>query len=244
MAFKLEINPREWLTFDQQLTLLMMPTAKRKRLLWRIGAHGLIPLARKNVHGQKTPDGKPFTPRKRKSKRKMLAKLPQHLTADSSTAEKVVVRFKRGSNYNGGRSVPGIVADVHQHGATLQRTASKAREANPDVSNKPCSLNQARKLKKLGYRPRSPSQDSASGGRRKRQRAPTLKWYTENMSFRQAGLLIKKLSGHTPKQTWTIPIAARPFVGATPEQLQKIIARQLQGINYGWQVKAQDIKRR
>ncbi|EBP5387537.1 virion morphogenesis protein [Salmonella enterica] len=244
MQFKVDYSARDWLTLEQQLTLLMMPAAKRKRLMWRIGAKGMIPLARRNVKAQQTPDGTPFK-RRRHGSRKMLTKLPRYLTAESSTADKAVVRFKYASGYDGGRSSPGMVANVHQRGMAVRRTAEQARQFNQVNADKTCSLNQARKLKQLGYRrPGVPDRDSAGryikSGKQNRQ--VSMKWMRENLTFRQAGLLIKKLGQKHPRQSWVITLPARPFLGATSAQAREIIARQLQGIDYGWQVKAQDIK--
>lgn len=242
MKFQVDYPARDWLTLEQQMTLLMMPAAKRKRLMWRIGARGMIPLARRNVKAQQTPDGKSFT-RRRHGRRKMLTRLPRYLTAESSTANKAVVRFKYASGYDGGRSSPGTVAGAHQRGSSQHRTASQAKRFNRVSADAPCSLNQARKLKKLGYRKLVAQQE---GKRRQSRRTASvsMKWMRENLSFRQAGLLIKKLSQQPSRQSWVIKLPARPFLGATPEQAREIIARQLQGIDYGWQVKAQDIKGR
>lgn len=251
MKFQVDYSARDWLTLEQQMTLLMMPAAKRKRLMWRIGARGMIPLARRNVKAQQTPDGKSFT-RRRHGRRKMLTRLPRYLTAESSTADKAVVRFKYASGYDGGRSSPSVVGYAHQKGVTYRRTAEQAKKFNQVNADKPCSLNQARKLKKLGYRrPDIPDKNNQTGRflkyqegkNRKRTHAASMKWMRENLSFRQAGLLIKKLSQQPSRQSWVIKLPARPFLGATPEQAREIIARQLQGIDYGWQVKA-DIKGR
>ena len=58
----------------------------------------------------------------------------------------------------------------------------------------------------------------------------------------QAGLLIKKLRGKPTKSTWTIDIPARVFLSVSDTEFNKILARQLQAIGFGWNVNAQDIK--
>ncbi|OJH81734.1 hypothetical protein ASJ78_04817 [Serratia marcescens] len=62
------------------------------------------------------------------------------------------------------------------------------------------------------------------------------------MSFAQAGLLIRKLSGKAAKSVWTVELPARPFLGMSDEEFNKALARQLQAIGFGWDVKAQDMK--
>jgi len=87
-------------------------------------------------------------------------------------------------------------------------------------------------LRQLGYQVR----------RGKRWRKPPLKEIVGNMSFAQAGLLIRKLSGKAAKTAWTVDLPSRPFLGMSDADFNKALARQLQAIGFGWNVKAQDMK--
>lgn len=60
----------------------------------------------------------------------------------------------------------------------------------------------------------------------------------------QAGLIIRKLENKAPVNSLTIHLPARPFMGITDDQLSASIARELQGIQYGSNIKKQDIKRK
>ncbi len=62
------------------------------------------------------------------------------------------------------------------------------------------------------------------------------------MPYSQAGLLIRKLSGKAVKTSWTVDLPARVFLGMNDDEFDKALARQLQAIGFGWNVKAQDIK--
>ena len=91
---------------------------------------------------------------------------------------------------------------------------------------------QAKKLRKLGYKVK----------RGVRWRKPPLKEITETMKYAQAGLLIRKLSGKASKSAWSIDLPARQFVGMSSDDFNKALARQLQAIGYGADVRAQDIR--
>ncbi len=44
------------------------------------------------------------------------------------------------------------------------------------------------------------------------------------------------------KTSWTVDLPARVFLGMNDDEFDKALARQLQAIGFGWNVKAQDIK--
>lgn len=233
MRIKVDYNPDEFLSAQEQLQLIQMPDAKRKRLLWRLGQRGIIPKAKSNVRNQQTPDGKPWQKRAR-GKRKMLTSLPKMLTADDATSERVVVRFKYGALAKSGLSL-GALGKIQQDGTQITQTAAQARKWSKGSNDRPCTLQQARRLKKLGYK-----RQNGKGGYAKANMA----WMREHLSWRQAGLVIRKLEASTPKKSWRITIPGREFLGATSQQLKEMMAKQMQAINYGWDVKAQDIKGR
>lgn len=212
----------------ESLKLLALPAAKRKRLLWR-AAKGIVKLSKANIRNQQTPDGTSWERRKR-GKGKMLRGLGQ-LIVITEKPDAAIVRLSRGSM----DVHAGIIGSAHQHGHDFKRTAEQAAMyKRPDASLMSTRM-QAKKLRKLGYtRP----------GKKAGKRAPaSLKWIQENLSYNQAGLLIRKLSKKEPKRSWTIRLPSRPFIGATQEQRQKVFAEALRSIDYGWNVKAQNMRR-
>lgn len=231
MKLKVDYNPDEFLAADDLLALLLMPDAKRKRLLWRLGSRGIIQQAKRNVRGQQSPDGKAWRKRAR-GKRKMLARMPQLLTANDATAERVVVRFKYGALARSGLPL-GVLGKIQQDGASISQNAKQARAWSKGSKEKSCSMQQARKLRKLGYK-----RPNGKGGYTR----ANLAWMREHLSWRQAGLIIRKLDDSKPKKNWRINVPGREFLGATPQQLKEMIAKEMQAIQYGWDVKAQDIK--
>lgn len=228
--FRISYNERELANIEQRLALFRLTPKKRRTLMVRMSTRGIIPLARKNIKAQQAPDGTPFRARKR-GKKKMYVKLPKYLTAESSTESASVTRFKRASGYDGGRSSPGIVARSHHDGASIKRTSSQARTAAPQRG--PCSAMQAKRLKKLGYKRAVESKIGKDGQRQRRYASASLKWMRDNLTRGQAGILIRKLSGTTPKKSWTIDLPERPLLGATKEDVSKILARELRSIQYG-----------
>ncbi|HAT7542273.1 TPA: hypothetical protein JAW31_005536, partial [Citrobacter freundii] len=76
----------------------------------------------------------------------------------------------------------------------------------------------------------------------KRWKKPTLGELTQTMPYSRAGLLIRKLSGKAVKTSWTVDLPARVFLGMSDDEFDNALARQLQAIGFGWDVKAQDIK--
>ena len=208
-----------------------MPEKQRRRLLWRIGDELKKKTAR-NIRQQKTPDGQAWTPRKRKprkgGKKKMLTGLPALLSV-RDTAIDVSIGFNRGS-------MPvhaGVIAGTHHDGMNQTRTAEQASKNKPGREPETATKAQSKRLRLLGYKRR---------GKRGRYVNASSKWIQENLSYRQAGMLIKKLKGGAVKRSWGIELPARQFMGANEAERAKIIRRVMQGINYGWDVKKQQMK--
>lgn len=231
MRIKVDYNPDEFLAAHEKLALITMPDAKRKRLLYRLGKRGIIQQAKRNVRNQQAPDGKAWSKRAR-GKRKMLARFPQMLTANDATSERVVVRFKYGVLAKSGLPI-GVLGRIQQDGITTSQTAEQAKAWGKGNASRMCTVQQARKLRKLGYK-----RPNGQGGYARANMA----WMRENLSWRQAGLVIRKLDGSTAKKSWQIRVPGREFLGARAQQLKVMIAREMQAIQYGWDVKAQDIK--
>lgn len=226
-----ELNKAQLAAMKEALASGEMPARKQQRLLWRIAKLGVITAAKRNARNQADPDGQPWAKRKR-GKKKMLRQLPKLLHVKEMPDIGAVRIYLQGGKYqNAGNSVAaGLIGAVHQGGASIQGNAGTA--PRPSNQDKPANARQARKLRKLGYKV----------WRGKRYAKATAKEITEKMSMAQAGLLIRKLSGKPPKRTWKIDIPARVFLGVSDDEFNRILARQLQAIGFGWDVKAQDIK--
>lgn len=111
-------------------------------------------------------------------------------------------------------------------------TARASGMTPQDQGGKMATRQQARALKELGYKIRNG----------KRWKRPSGIWIQKNISRAQAGVIIREMSGVAAKSTWKIVLPARAFLGASDAEFNQILARQLQGIDFGWNVNSQDIR--
>ncbi|WP_404319536.1 phage virion morphogenesis protein [Klebsiella oxytoca] len=225
------LDKRQLKELRQALAAAELKPKQRQRLLWRIAKLGIINAARRHQRNQVTPDGQPW-PKRKRGKGKMLRQLPRLLHVREMPEREAVRIFLKGGNYrnNSGPVSAGLIGAVHQEGAAIPMSAEKM--PRPDQRGKPALMSQAKRLRALGYRVWKKGRYVKASSRQ----------IMESMSMAQAGLLIKKLRGKPTKSTWTIDIPARVFLGVSDTEFNKILARQLQAIGFGWNVNAQDIK--
>lgn len=217
---------------------LDLPAAKRHRLVWRMG-RAVIRYTRANARAQHTPEGAGW-PKRRHGKRKMIRKLASYLVQRAVYGgEGTRIVFDRG----GKKIRPGMIAGWQQRGATISMNAGRPatdRSAQTQTK-KPASRRQARALVRLGYTQPVAYTVSRRRGTRRRVAA---KWITENMSAKQAGLIIRKMRNQPEKNAWQIVLPGRPFLGVSDSQVAALIAREVRGIGYGYNVKNSDIRRK
>lgn len=225
------LDKRQLKELRQALAAAELKPKQRQRLLWRIAKLGIINAARRHQRNQVTPDGQPW-PKRKRGKGKMLRQLPRLLHVREMPEREAVRIYLKGGNYrnNSGPVSAGLIGAVHQEGAAILMSAEKM--PRPDQRGKPALMSQAKRLRALGYRVWKKGRYVKASSRQ----------IMESMSMAQAGLLIKKLRGKPTKSTWTIDIPARVFLGVSDSEFNKILARQLQAIGFGWNVNAQDIK--
>ncbi|MCW2257857.1 hypothetical protein M2263_003948 [Providencia alcalifaciens] len=229
-----QLNKNQFADMQKALKGLELPPKKRQRFLWRMAKYGVIAAAKRNVKNQQSPDGHKWQGRQSNYKKKMLRNMPKLLHIKEMPQVEAIRIYLQGGKYrNGAKNVPaGVVGFSQQNGMSV---TVRRRQVESQQSNDPSRLatkKQAKKLRELGYQVKQG----------KRLKKPTVKLITETMSFNQAGLIIKKLSGKTAKGSWTIDVPARVFFGMGDSDFKKALARQLQGIGFGADIKAQDIK--
>ncbi|SFR13697.1 hypothetical protein SAMN04487773_3217 [Enterobacter sp. kpr-6] len=230
--FNGELSKKQLAELRGALADLELPKAKRQRLLWRLAKYGLIAAAKRNARNQQSPDGAPWPGRKTKRRGKMLRNLPKLLHIREMPEIDAVRVYLQGGGYrNGEAPVPaGVVGYAQQNGMNVR--VSRSSKASKQDAGKLATIAQAKKLRALGYQVK----------RGKKTKKPTYREITETMPYAQAGLLIRKLSGKAVKTSWTVDLPARAFLGMSDEDFNKALARQLQAIGFGWDVKAQDIR--
>ncbi|WP_345880358.1 hypothetical protein [Shewanella algae] len=223
---------------ELELALLAMPAKKRQRALWRI-ANGVKKASIRNAKRQQDPDGSPWPKRKKASyKRKMLSKLPSVLAINDKVQDIVEIYLPR-SLEGESRFHTGTIAKMHETGYSIRREAKAHKrnmdsyEASKGLTNGNATKAQAKLLMKLGFQRR---------GKKGKYIKASSRWVQDNISYLQARMLIAKLLGNEPKASWTIDLPKRKFLGVSPKEANAIFKRVMQGINYGWQVKKQDMR--
>ncbi|ENB4355678.1 hypothetical protein ABHP85_001719 [Vibrio cholerae] len=236
------------LSAQEKLAMLMMPREKRARLLWRVAAR-VRDGSKLNIKKQKTPEGSKWVSRKKKrfddQNKMMEGMIPLIVVSDKlSNGNRAIVTLKpwKGSMKSSRQKKQNsaLIGNVHQKGfgRINNGNTSPAMKIHPKSF---CTRKQASLLKKLNFsvwaRRVNPS---AKQGRRIQ---PPVKWITENVTYKEFRRWVTKAREQgviSSKGNWKIP--ARKFLGVSKEKYRKAWERALRGINYGWQVKAQNIK--
>ncbi|MCC8380193.1 hypothetical protein [Xenorhabdus sp. PB30.3] len=218
-----QLNRNQLKQWQDALSHLDLPEKKRQRLLWRIAKYGLIDAAKRNVRNQRSPDGESWPVRKSAYRKKMLRNMPKLLHIREMPEIQAVRVYLQGGHYrNGPQQVPaGVVGYAQQQGMRFQVSRQQVKKTVD--RERMATIKQAKKLRDLGYQVK----------KGKHWRKPPVKEMTANMTFIQAGTLIRELSGETAKSSWTVDVPARAFLGMNEDEFSKALARQLQGIGYG-----------
>lgn len=212
----IDLDVRGMLDAQAQLDLLALPPKMRRRLLNRLGK-SVRSLSRKRIRSQQNLDGSPFAPRRDPDagKKKMEAGLGKLLQVTRVDADEVVLGWKN--------NLTSWVASQQHNGASERRTAQQMRRWNPVEEGAKCTEKQAKRLRRLGFRVRQAG--------KKRLTRPPVAWILANVSFMQAGVLIRVLDEErgesTGAQSWEIKLPKRQFLGAGNEQENGELLRHL-----------------
>ncbi|EOC0697091.1 TPA: hypothetical protein H2A59_003262 [Salmonella enterica] len=216
--------------------------AKRKSLLWRIAKNGVIRATKANAKKQHAPDNRTWPARaKGHGHKKMIRNLPGMLGVRQVDSDTIKVVFNGGA-----RTKAAVIAYAQQNGATIRMSRSQLKRNGENQKGHAATKHQAKKLVSLGFTAPVMVQKGRKGKytHERQYRTVSQKWICEHLNMAQAGLIIRKLEGKSPAESWTIHLPARPFLGITDDQLAASIVRELRGIDYGTNVKKQDIKRK
>ena len=209
---------------QQQLQLLALPEAKRRRLLANVGRQ-IQSETRANIRQQRDIYGKPFTKRsttrnKKKRRRKLLAKMGKQLT-QRATPQQVTIGFK-------GKA--GEIAYKHHFGDSQRQTAQgykrqmKQRRKGEGYYDNPATAEQAKVLvRQLGYK------RPIKGGKPKRV---SQAWIKRNLTIAQAGAIIKAMREEQglparSATSWQIVTPSRKFFATTDAEANQIVTKQL-----------------
>ncbi|WP_095155753.1 phage virion morphogenesis protein [Pseudomonas sp. Irchel 3E13] len=212
----LDLDVRGLLDAQAQLDLLALPPKMRRRLLNRLGKSARS-LSRKRIRSQQNLDGSPFAPRRDPDagRKKMEAGLGKLLQVTRVDADEVVLGWKN--------NLTSWVAAQQHNGASERRTAQQMRRWNNVEEGAKSTEKQAKRLRRLGFRVRMAG--------KKRLTRPPVAWILANVSFMQAGVLIRVLDEErgesTGAQSWEIKLPKRQFLGAGNEQENGELLRHL-----------------
>ncbi|WP_234419495.1 hypothetical protein [Lelliottia sp. WB101] len=111
-------------------------------------------------------------------------------------------------------------------------TADKARKASAGSGTKMATLRQAKKLHELGYMSHPVSAPGVT----------SMDEIMRTLTQDKAGTIIRSMEGRGALRSWTVTLPAREWLAVSDEEFDKILVRQMRGIQFGAGVKAQDIK--
>lgn len=211
-----DLDVRGMLGVQEQLALLSLPPALRRRLLNNMGKR-VRSMSRQRIRAQQNVDGSPFAPRKDSEggKKKMEAGLGKLLQVTSVSPEKAVLGWRN--------NLTSWVASQQHNGASERRTAQQMRRWNRVEEGAKATEKQAKRLRRLGFRVRQEG--------KKRLGRPSVSWILEHVSYMQAGLLIRVLDEQrgepTGAQTWEITLPKRQFLGASTERDTSLLLNQV-----------------
>lgn len=221
-----DLNVEGMLGLQTQLALLQLPPKLRRRLLTRVSKR-IRTMSARRVRAQKKLDGSAYPPRKAsgRGRRKMLSGLikSKYLDVVQATPDQAKLGWKNG--------LMGFIAAEHQYGRARRFTAAQARKQNPINYDDDSTEQQARRLRRLGFKVRMPREGNAQGKRRPRWQRPSIAWIREHIRYGQAGLLIRELAGEQAgPQSWEIKMPQRDFLGADQRDIAQLINLVLQQI--------------
>ena len=205
MSLTITPNRTQALNASNQLALLKLPSAKRIRILKTLGRYERA-LARKRIRTQTTVDGGQFEARANGKKGRMLKRLGKTLEPFVKNANRLELKHQA--------ALTGRIAALHQDGGSEQMSASRMARihGSPDY-NAPCSRSQAKALSAEGYKVRKAK---GNGYRR-----ASLNEIMATLSQGQAGVILRSMRDKPNKQRWEIPVAARPFLGDSADNVQR-----------------------
>lgn len=200
------IDIRGLLDAQQQLQLLGLPAAKRRRLL----NHASKRLRTRNtrrIGAQRNLDGSAFEPRKATGKRKMLRRLSTRLQVTRLSTDAATLGWRQPRNAR--------IASEHQTGHSTVMTPALMRRQKKTTRDydAPLSRKQARALEKAGYQVRDGD----------RWVPATREWMVQHLKSGQAGLLLARLEGVARRHSWKIDLPARDALGADPSDILDVV---------------------
>ncbi|ENP2075030.1 hypothetical protein [Klebsiella michiganensis] len=225
MQAELTLNQAQFRAMKAALDGLDMPPRKRRRLLYRMLKLGVMVAARRHQKKQQDADGAAWAPRADKRTDKMMRFLPGLMAIREMPATDAARIILQGAK----KVPPGVVALAQQEGMTATVTAAQRRTSHQEGG---CTLRQAKRLYDLGYMHFPVSVGMVS----------PVSEIMVTLSQDKAGVIIREMEGREPVRSWRVKLPAREWLAVSDDEFDNILVRQLKAIDFGWRVKAQDIR--
>ena len=192
------------LKLKQQLNALKLDKKKRRWINRTLGRK-VVSWSKKRIRDQKDVDGRSFAKRRDGSRRKMERGLARKMALIASS-DKATVTWRN--------NLTAKIAFAQQHGIDQVVTASQMKKWHGDGDQKPASRRQAKKLLRAGYKIR----------RGKGWKRPTIKYITDNLSRKQAGVILRSMGYEsTSKKRWKLKGTERAFLGVNKNEVQELL---------------------
>lgn len=205
MSLTIRYDSRHAARINQDIGLLALPAASRKRIFKNAG-RAYLKGSRENIRQQRTIYGNPFEKRKY-GKGKLLKNMGRSLKFFPSPNQVKVTWPNKSVAKLGYR---------HQFGIDEVMTADKMVKIHgqPDYQSG-ATKKQAKALLEAGFTISTGKKFKTGPNKGKsRRKRPSQRWIMENMKLGQAGLIIRTLRNNTnPPKNWKIPVPERPFLG-------------------------------
>ena len=205
------------LDVQTQLAMLSLPPKLQARLMNRVGLR-LRSQWRQRVRQQSDLNKSPFAPRKLRKKgqkKRMLTGLAKKMGVKRLTGNAAEVGWSNAKT--------AMIASVHNEGMTLRGGAAQLSRQKGKSTLMATRL-QAKRLSMLGYKRAIQNPDKKR--RKPRYMRPGVAWIEANLSYDQAGLLIRLLKGDDPGPVnWDIELPGREFFGiASQREVNELVA--------------------
>ncbi|MBB1333869.1 MULTISPECIES: hypothetical protein [unclassified Pseudoalteromonas] len=215
MSLVITPNSKQALSIKQQLQLASLPAKKRTKVLKQLGRYERT-LARDRIKSQTTVQGRKFASREDGSSKKMLAKLGKTLEPYVKASNRLELKHKN--------KLTGRIAARHQEGIAEKMTANRMARIHgkPDY-DAPATKGQAKALIAEGVK--------VPKKKGKGFRKPLIKEVQETFTQGRAGAVLSQLRNKTKRNSWQIPVKARPFLGDSSANVQAQLATILNQLN-------------
>lgn len=248
LTVSFKADKKQILDMEQTFKLINLSAQKRQRLVWRLAKYGMIASVSRQIKKQEKITGGAYPKRNTNDKKDkikpMLSKIATRIVIRQNPADNSVVLYFKG-NYQASKNKTikaGVIANVHQNGKNIEMNKNMYKKDDEKQKSAP-TKKMIKTLRLLGYKIPNTNKKASK------------QWIEEHLTYGRAGGIIRMMTNHkgqkrkwgewnTGAESWAIKIPARPFFDFTDEEYEKSLIRELKAIDFGFDVKKQDMEKR